>query len=83
MGTNRAAVTVAAGTLSAVVTAPVGAMSTAPTAVSTDRPTLHLSPTSGLPYTRRQVWRPWALRALYLQNHQALRALYLQRPWAL
>jgi hypothetical protein len=38
---------------------------------------------TGLPYTCRQVRRPWALRALCLQNPQSPRALWPQRPWAL
>jgi hypothetical protein len=47
------------------------------------RPTLHLPMSTDLPCTRRQVRRPWALRALYLQGAWALRALCLQGPRAL
>jgi hypothetical protein len=47
------------------------------------RPTLHLPMSTDLPCTRRQVRRPWALRALYLQGAWALWALCLQGAWAL
>jgi hypothetical protein len=48
-----------------------------------NRPTLHLPMSTDLPCARRQVRRPWALRALCLQGARALRALCLQGARAL
>jgi hypothetical protein len=47
------------------------------------RPTLHLPMSTDLPCTRRQVRRPRALRAPYLQGAWALWPLCLQGAWAL